>query len=125
MKLKGGRTHYGQVIGVITLDTLFPRILGDVANATTFDFPVRFKKVEGATGKRVVKEADPTLLEPFIAAAQELEREGVMAITTTCGFLAMFQEELSNAVNIPFFASSLMQVPLVSRIIGKGKKWVS
>ncbi len=37
--------------------------------------------------------------------AKEVEKEGVRAITTSCGFNAIFQEALANAVNIPVFTS--------------------
>ena len=104
------------------LDTKFPRILGDVGNALTYDFPVKFKKIKGATSRRVVKEADPSLIKPFIKAAKELEQEGVLAITTSCGFLAIFQEHLANAVKIPFFSSSLLQVPIVHHMLKKNQK---
>src|ERR671928_80969 len=89
--VRGGRGNYGEAVGVLTLDTIFPRIPGDVGNATTFDFPVRFSVVRGASPRRVVHEQDPALLKPFIEAAQELEAAGCRAITTTCGFLALFQ----------------------------------
>ncbi|MEW6262224.1 MAG: aspartate/glutamate racemase family protein [Thermodesulfobacteriota bacterium] len=116
------RTLYGQAIGIIMLDTAFPRIPGDVGNATTFPFPVRYKIVPGASPQRVVMEADPALLEPFVRAAEELEGEGVRAIATSCGFLAMFHQELIEAVNIPVFTSSLLQVHLAHRIINKTQK---
>ncbi len=119
---KGGRTIYGQPIGILMLDTVFPRIPGDVGNAFTFDFPVRYLKVEGANPKRVVQEADPSLLEPFIAAARQLEAEGCQAISTSCGFLVMFQKELADAVSIPVLTSSLLQVPFVSKFLGGKKK---
>src|SRR5450830_1704998 len=111
------RCNYGELIGIIMLDTVFPRIPGDVGNATTFPFPVRYKRVNGASVKRVVKEADPQLLQPFIEAAQELEMEGVKAITTSCGFLVMFQKQIADAVKIPVLTSSLLQVPFVSKLL--------
>lgn len=120
--IKGGRTNYGETIGIIMLDTVFPRIPGDVGNASTFPFPVRYKVVRGASLQRVVKEADPALLEPFIQAAKELEHEGVRAITTSCGFLAIFQKEIANALNIPVFTSSLLQVPMVQSFLSKEQK---
>jgi len=61
-------------------------------------------------------------LEPFIEAARDLEKVGVKAITTVCGFLAIFQEQLANAVNVPVFTSSLMQVPLVYRMLKSDQK---
>jgi len=118
MILRGGRAHYGQAIGILTLDTHFPRIPGDVGNATSYPFPVTFKKVTGATVTRVVTQGDPTLLPLFIDAAKELEHEGVRAITTSCGFLILFQDELANAVTVPVFTSSLLMVPLVYRLLG-------
>ncbi len=109
-------------IGIIMLDTVFPRIYGDIGNADTFDFPVRYQVVRGASPQRVVKEADPRLLEPFITAARNLEREGVKAIATSCGFLAIFQQELADAVKIPVLSSSLLQVPLAYALINRRQK---
>jgi Asp/Glu/hydantoin racemase len=120
--VKGGRTNYGEAIGILMLDTKFPRIPGDIGNALTFDFPVKYKKVKGATSQRVVREADPSLIAPFIEAARELEEEGVSAITTSCGFLAIFHKYLADAVSIPVFTSSLLQVPIVFRMLKKGQK---
>lgn len=109
-------------IGILRLDTKFHRFPGDMGNARTFDFPVRYKAVVGATPDRVVIQSDQRLLRPFIRAATELEAEHVSAITTTCGFLAMFQEELSGAVRVPVFTSSLLQVPWIRRMLSQDKK---
>lgn len=122
MIARGGYGSYGQDLGILMLDTRFPRIPGDIGNAKSFPFPVRYKRVEGASPKRVVEEGDPKLLEPFIAAARELEAEGVRAITTSCGFLALFQRELAAAVHAPLFSSSLLQIPLLYEIFGRRGK---
>ena len=58
------------------LDTRFPRVPGDIGNAATFAFPVRYRAVRGASPRRVVVQRDLALLAPFIAAARELERDG-------------------------------------------------
>ena len=65
---------------------------------------------------------DSELVEPFLDAARELEAEGVKAITTSCGFLAAFQRELADAVNIPVFTSALILAPLVRSMFNKNKK---
>jgi aspartate/glutamate racemase len=117
--IKGGRTFYGESIGILTLDTKFPRVPGDIGNASTFNFPVRLKVVKNASIDRVVKKGDPSLLEPFIRAARELENEGVKAITTSCGFLVLFQDQLARAVNVPVFTSNLLVVPLVYKLTRK------
>ena len=122
MFVKGGFTNYGQEIGILMLDTIFPRIPGDIGNARSYNFPVRYKVVKGAkTDKIMGDRPDLDILQPFILAAQELEREGVKAITTSCGFLAVFQKELKEAVGIPVFTSALILVPLVRAMLNKGK----
>lgn len=114
----GGRTLYGHALGVIMLDTTFPRVPGDVGNALTWPFPVRYRIVPGARVERVVgPEPDRSLLEPMIEAARELEADGVRAITTSCGFLASFQRELAAAVAVPVLTSALLQVPFVAQLI--------
>jgi aspartate/glutamate racemase len=120
--LLGGRTTYGTPVGILMLDTRFPRPPGDVGNAQTWPFPVRYRIVTGAESRRVIGTTDPALLQPFIDAARELEQDGVSMITTSCGFLAIFQREMQAAVGVPMLTSSLLQVPLAARIVGLGKR---
>jgi aspartate/glutamate racemase len=119
---KGGKNIYGFPIGILMLNSRFPRIPGEMGNATTWDFPVLYKVVKGASPQKVVAQNDPNLLEPFINAAKELEQDGVRAITTNCGFLAMFQKEMNGAVNVPLFSSALMMVPMVHSMIKPSQK---
>ena len=97
-------------LGVIMLETRFPRPRGDIGHPATFAFPVRRRVVRGASPQRVVLERDAALLVPFIDAARALEGEGAAALTTSCGFLALFQRELSAAVQVPVWTSSLLLV---------------
>ncbi len=62
---------------------------------------------------------DPTLksLEAFVEAAHELARDGVRAISTSCGFLAVYQKQIAAEISVPVFTSSLMQIPLVYRML--------
>jgi Asp/Glu/Hydantoin racemase len=112
----------GPAIGVICLDTSFDKIPGHIRNPTTFAFPVVCQVVTGATPERVVSHPDPSLLEPFLDAARKLEAAGVSAITSACGFLALHQRELADAVGVPVYSSSLLQVPLVHRMLPAGAK---
>lgn len=104
-------------------DTLsqLEQMAGNIAHPNTFDFPVIFKRVKGAYYQTVVVQPNDRVLEAMIQAARELEQEGIRAITTSCGFNAIFQRELANAVGIPVFASSLLQVPLVHRMLKVGQ----
>ncbi|MEC3917465.1 aspartate/glutamate racemase family protein [Nocardia sp. CDC160] len=109
-------------IGVLCLDTAFTKFPGHIRNPSTFDFPVVYRVVHGATPRRVVTEADPTLLDPFIDAARELESKGVQAITAACGFLVIFQQRLADSVHIPLYTSSLIQLPLIHRMLPSDRK---
>lgn len=120
--VQGGHTVYGQALGILMLDTRFPRPPGDVGNALTWPFPVRYRIVAGAESRRVIGETDPALLRPFIDAACDLQAAGVRAITTSCGFLAIFQRELQAGLSVPMLTSSLLQVPLAARLIRPGQK---
>lgn len=99
-------------LGIMLLETTFPRIPGDVGSPLSYSFPVKLRTVNGATVLRAVYQADPELLEDFRNAAKELEAQGAAAITSSCGFLSPLQAEVARAVSIPVFLSSLMQVPL-------------
>lgn len=118
---QGDRNPTGFTVGILILDTRFPRIPGDMGNPTTFAFPVRYHRVAGASPGLVVRGGARALLPAFIEAARSLERDGARAISTTCGFLAKFQSELAAAVTVPVFTSSLMLVPLVHRMLPPGQ----
>jgi len=100
-----------KTLGVLMLDTRFPRVVGDIGNPATFSFPVRYKTVHGASPQRVVRERDPSLLQPFIDAGLALVAEGAHALTTSCGFLVLFQRELQAALPVPVWTSSLLLLP--------------
>ncbi|HEY3101778.1 MAG TPA: aspartate/glutamate racemase family protein [Methylomirabilota bacterium] len=116
-RVRGGFNQYGFTVGILVLDTRFPRIVGDIGNARTFPFPVRYRRVTGADPDLVVRRGAEGLLPAFVQGAQELEREGVGAITTSCGFLVKYQQQLARAVRVPVFTSSLLLVPLVHRML--------
>ncbi|TCP44229.1 aspartate/glutamate racemase family protein [Rhodovulum marinum] len=108
-------------IGILMLDSRFPRIPGDMGHPATWPFPVAIRVVRGASPARVVREGGDTLAA-FIAAARELVAEGAVGITTTCGFLSPYQDALAEAVGVPVATSSLMQVEMVNRLLPKGKR---
>ena len=120
--IRGNTTTYGQKIGILMLATHFPRVPGDIGNATSFPFPVVYRVVREATAETVVNQQSPALIEPFCRAARELEAEGCKCIVTSCGFMAIFHKEIAAAVNIPVISSSLLQVRLVSSMLAPGKK---
>jgi Asp/Glu/hydantoin racemase len=121
-KAKGGKAVYGARLGILMLEARFPRIPGDMGNATTWPFPVLYRVVRGASPDRVVRRRAEGLLPDFLAAARELVALGADGITTNCGFLSLYQAELAAHAGVPVATSSLMQVPLVQSLLPPGKR---
>ncbi len=118
----GGKAIYGAPLGILMLQARFPRIPGDMGNATTWPFPVLYKVVKGASPEKVVLKGAEGLLQDFLDAAAELVSLGAEAITTNCGFLSLFQRELAAHVRVPVATSSLIQVPWVQATLPPGKR---
>jgi hypothetical protein len=119
---QGGKSVYGARLGILMLETRFPRIPGDIGNALTWPFPVLYHVVRGASPDRVVRNRAHGLLPAFIDGARALVALGADGITSSCGFLSLFQREIAQAVGVPVAISSLMQVPLVERLLPIGKR---
>lgn len=120
--LHGGKTVYGASVGILMLETRFPRIPGDMGNALTWPFPVQYRVVRGASPDRVVRDDASPLLEDFIAAARDLVASGCDGLTTNCGFLSILQDRLAAEVGVPLATSSLMQVPMVQSTLSPGRR---
>ena len=110
----------GGFIGILSLDTRFPRIRGDAGNPDSYHLPARVRIVPGAGPGAIVQDGRPpqALTQAFIAAARALEAEGAVLLTSTCGFLISAQAEIAAAVRIPVLLSSLTLVPLARAMTG-------
>jgi hypothetical protein len=119
---RGGKTIYGARVGIVILDTRVPRIPGDIGNANTWNFPVLYRRAEGATVQRVVQEKGAGLSKPLLDAAMDLVKMGADGIATTGGYLSLFQKAVAAQVGVPVATSSLMQVPWVQALLPPGKR---
>ena len=97
------------------------RMPGNSTNPASYPFPVRFVEVKGANADTVILHPSRELLSRMIALVKELADEGIRAVTTSCGFNAVFQKALADASTIPVFTSSLLQVPFAQAIIGQSR----
>ena len=113
---------YGYTIGMLCAEWNIPFVPGDLNNASTFEFPVRYLTVEGAAGSQVLTGDADAYGELFVAAAKQLAAEGVHAITGNCGYMAAYQDVVSAAVDVPVFMSSLVQAPMLLRMLGPGQR---
>ncbi|KIC28151.1 hypothetical protein RA24_12465 [Leisingera sp. ANG-M6] len=112
---------YGYELGLLLLNLVETHVPGDTAHAGTYDYPVLMKVVETADVGRV-SGGDKSIEQDVIAIAVELERMGVKAISSNCGFMLHYQDAVREAVNVPVFLSSLLQLPLIARSIGAWQK---
>jgi Asp/Glu/Hydantoin racemase len=103
------------VLGIIMLDTQFPRPLGDVGHDQTFGVSVHHDKLRGVWPAKVVTSAaslrQARLLPTFQSIVRSMQLRGVQAITTSCGFLVLLQKELQSVTKLPVVTSSLLQLP--------------
>ena len=119
--IRGGKAVYGASVGMLLLESRFPRIPGDGGNAATWPFPMLYRVVGGATPDKVVR-ARGAIVDDFVDAARELVAIGADGITTNCGFLVLHQDRLAQACGVPVAASSLLQVPWVERLLPPGRR---
>ena len=114
--------HYtaGFPIGIIAVHLIYPKMPGNVANATTYPFPVLYKEVDFEIEK--LFEGAPEIEKLIVDAAIELQNNGVRAIIGACGYFAHFQKKVAESVDVPVFLSSLCQLPMIKTAISPRKK---
>lgn len=79
MRIPSGYLYYDTPIGILCLDTLFPKPPGQLRNPLTFDFPVVCRVLRGVGAKEILSSTSAQLETLFVDAARELERDGVKA----------------------------------------------
>ncbi len=121
-KVRRGAESYGHAIGILLIDCSTPFIPGDVGNASTYNFPVIYKTVPGVTLQKLIEEGDLSYTERVIETAKELEKSGVRAISSDCGYMIHFQRQVAAELSIPVIMSTLIQLPMLERTIGKNQK---
>ena len=103
-------------LGILMLDTRFPRIEGDIGNPASFDFPIVFRTMTGVgPADAVAAHPDrPRVLAALEENARALAAEGAIGISTSCGFLALYQQDLARVSPVPVATSALMLIPTLA-----------
>ena len=113
IQMAKGQAVAGCAIGILALDLWYPLMPGNVANASTFDFPVLFKILKGSgqilTGDRAAQ------LDMILEAGEVLKRQGARAIVGACGYFAIYQKAVSERLDLPTYLSSVLQVPIITQ----------
>lgn len=120
LSISKGQAFAGVAIGILVLDLWYPYLPGNVANASTFGFPVHYKILKGM-GANILK-ADPAILDAAVEAGKELQQQGVRAIVGACGYFANYQKQIAARLDVPVFLSSLLQIPIIKRSLKPDKK---
>lgn len=109
--------HQPATLGILMVKTAFRRYQGDIGNPQTWPFPVRYQVVDEAIPQRMGHLGEHALLEPFKRAAQILIDHGVDGLTTSCGYLSWYQQELAAWSPVPIVTSSLLQYVSLRQIL--------
>ncbi len=112
-------TNMMKPLGILMLETRFPRIVGDIGNTDSFDYPVIFRTMQGiGSADAVTAHPDrPRVLAALKANAEALAAEGAVGLATSCGFLALYQDDLAAVSPVPVATSALLHIGRM-----KGKK---
>ena len=115
---------FGEAVGLIAFGFWWPGIFkGHQCHMATYDFPIRLKFIYDRKAPEGMEDQwYGWNLPEWKKCARELEEEGVLAIVCGCGLTGTMQKELSDAVEIPVFTSTLLFVPLVCRTLKKNQK---
>jgi len=116
-----GQAIAGNAIGILVLDLWYPYLPGNVANASTYNFPVQYKILRGSTIPQILS-ADPALLDLIVEGGRELEKQGARAIIGACGYFGNYQKEAAAILNVPVFLSSVLQIPIIRRALKPNQK---
>src|SRR6185312_1718860 len=106
------RSQRMKPLGILMLDTRFPRIEGDIGNPLSFDFPVIFRTMRGiGPDDAVAAHPDrPRVLAALKANAEALAADGAIGLSTSCGFLALYQKDLEALSPVPVASSALLLI---------------
>lgn len=119
MNTFSGYPFYGQKIAILVFSTTTPRIAGDPGNNDSFDFPVRYKVIEGGYADLLSPSQD--VKERLLKAVGDLKKRGITAVVGDCGLMSLYQDEIGK-LGITFIGSSLCMVPALWQMIGKSGK---
>ena len=117
-----GTFAYGMGLGILILDEEYTVFPGDLRNASAFNFPIQYEIVKGLDCDLLIRGKDKSpALKPIIEACKNLEKMGCKVISGECGYFAYFQKEVTEALNVPAYMSSLLQVPWAQRAMSSKK----
>lgn len=107
-------------LGVLMLNTHFPRLPGDIGNPDSLPCEVIIQRVDAARVDNIVSSSAPEddLQQTLLQEADALQAQGIDLLVTSCGFLSCMQENLASRYKVPVIASSLVLMPFLRTVYG-------
>lgn len=113
----------GYSVGIVYVeDVFYPMVPGNVVNAYTYDFPVRMRAVPNLNVEKILSGDASFGAEIIRLGRHMIEKEGIRALCSACGFFGNFHKEVSAALDIPVALSSLVQISWIRSIIKPNQK---
>lgn len=113
-RVRADAQSYGHEIGILLIACSNPFPPGDVGNASSYRYPVLYETIHTVTIDSLINDGDRSMAGDVIAAALRLQAMGVKAITSDCGYMLHFQDQVAAALKVPVMLSSLLQLPLIA-----------
>ncbi|MFT4650088.1 MAG: Asp/Glu/hydantoin racemase [Polaribacter sp.] len=123
MIVTGGTAYQGYSVGIMKFEgKRYPLPPGDVANPTTYPFPVLIREIPGVDNNPYPPLTNDDgsyteVVQKCIAEAKRLEADGVQSIAMCCGFFSLIQPVIAAAVNIPVLTSPLIMIPVIQQML--------
>ena len=113
----------GFPVGIVYIDEVnYPMVPGNVNNGFTYKFPVLLKPIMGLDPERLFAN-DPTIGQDVINAAKEMvQKDGIRALSSGCGFFGNYQREVADALDIPVGLSPMIMVPWIETMMKSSMK---
>jgi len=107
LKITEGQCFAGFVAGILIAEASDYKPVGHIANALSFPYGVRYSIIKSISDPNADEE---TIANEIREAAKQLEIEGVRFIVSGGRELGKYQQVVADAVDLPVFMTSLMQL---------------
>ncbi|MBO4693765.1 MAG: hypothetical protein J5659_05190 [Clostridia bacterium] len=102
-----GQCFAGFIAGILVPDDKTEKRIGNIANARSFPFPVRYAVVKSIGNPNA---AENEIVKEITEKAEQLELEGCRFITSSGGAFGKYQKVASAAVDLPVYLTALQQL---------------
>ena len=120
---RGGAPVQGAELGIVAQDlkTGIAQPVGGIKNTRSYRHPVQIDFAPYG-GLDLIAEKHDWVADAFVDTAERLAERGVQVAMGSCGMLGQYQSDVAARTSILVATSSLLQVPLVLRLLRPEQK---